>query len=96
MKRVISYFLTGVLITCGISIGTTSNIFANQIAKELYQDIISGKCDKSDDKFKINPGMKLVYDENTGELNNIYYVDKNEPSGYSIHEPDIRFCHYGR
>jgi len=34
---------------------------------------------------KIYKGMKVVYDEYTGDINNIYYVDENEPSGYSIH-----------
>lgn len=33
----------------------------------------------------IYPGMKVVYDEYTGDINNIYYPDPNEPSGYSIH-----------
>lgn len=38
---------------------------------------------------QIYPGMKVVYDEVTGELNNIYYMDENDPSGYSLHnEPD--------
>lgn len=32
--------------------------------------------------------MKVVYDEYTGKINNIYYADENEPSGYSIHEPE--------
>ncbi|MGZ0052024.1 hypothetical protein [Brevibacillus gelatini] len=38
---------------------------------------------------KIYPGMKVVYDEVTGELNNIYYVDENDPSGYSLHNEPV-------
>jgi len=33
----------------------------------------------------IYPGMKVVYDEYTGDINNIYYPDPHEPSGYSMH-----------
>lgn len=31
------------------------------------------------------PNMKVVYSVETGDIDNIYYADKNEPSGYSLH-----------
>lgn len=34
---------------------------------------------------KIYPGMKVVYNEYSGQIDNILYPDSNEPSGYSIH-----------
>lgn len=34
---------------------------------------------------KIYPGMKVVYNEYSGLIDNILYPDSNEPSGYSIH-----------
>src|SRR5450756_2303198 len=37
----------------------------------------------------IYPGMKVVYDENDGDINNIYYPDPKEPSGYSIHNVPV-------
>lgn len=37
----------------------------------------------------IYPGMKVVYDENDGDINNIYYPDPTEPSGYSIHNVPV-------
>ncbi len=37
----------------------------------------------------IYPGMKVVYDENDGDINNIYYPDSKEPSGYSIHNVPV-------
>jgi hypothetical protein len=37
----------------------------------------------------IYPGMKVVYDENDGDINNIYYPDPKEPSGYSIHNAPV-------
>ncbi len=37
----------------------------------------------------IYPGMKVVYDENSGDINNIYYLDPKEPSGYSIHNVPV-------
>lgn len=38
-------------------------------------------------KTQIYPGMKVVYNEDSGEVDNIYYVDETEPFGYSIHNP---------
>lgn len=38
-----------------------------------------------EDTLQIYPGMKVEYDSVTGNINNIYYVDESESSGYSIH-----------
>ena len=59
----------------------------NEMAKEMYFNILNDNYERVNDKHNIYPGMVIVYDENTGELNNFYYVDKNEESGYSIKEP---------
>jgi hypothetical protein len=37
----------------------------------------------------IYPGMKVVYNENDGDIDNIYYPDPKEPSGYSIHNVPV-------
>lgn len=31
------------------------------------------------------PNMKAIYNGETGAIDHIYYADKNEPSGYSLH-----------
>lgn len=36
-------------------------------------------------KVQIYPGMKVVYDDISGDINNVYYMDETEPSGYSLH-----------
>lgn len=33
---------------------------------------------------KIYKNMMVIYDDNSGEINNIYYSDESEPSGYSL------------
>jgi antitoxin component of RelBE/YafQ-DinJ toxin-antitoxin module len=79
MKRVISYLLTGVLITCGMSIGTTSNIFANQIAKE------------SSIPFIMQPGTVLVYDDNLNPviLEGGYINDKNNVAKHNSSSENV-------
>lgn len=61
----------------------------NQIAEKVYNAYIEGLVSEAPAS-EIVPGMKVVYDEITGEINNIYYKDENDPSGYSIHNsPEI-------
>lgn len=38
--------------------------------------------------------LKVVYDETTGTINNTYYVDEDNPSGYSIHGNMILYVVY--
>lgn len=56
---------------------------SNRMAKS-YQEWIAGEY-IWDPEIKIYPGMKVVYNEQSGVIDNIYYVDKDDPSGYSIH-----------
>ncbi|MGB9666859.1 MAG: hypothetical protein ACPL2N_06080 [Candidatus Cryosericum sp.] len=37
----------------------------------------------------IYPGMKVVYNESDGYIDNVYYPDATEPSGYSIHNVPV-------
>lgn len=59
----------------------------NELATEMYTDILNNNYEQVNSDYKIYPGMVVVYDENTGQLNNFYYVDENEESGYSTKEP---------
>lgn len=56
----------------------------NEIATEQYRAVMSGEVIQAE-PIRIYAGMKVVYDAVTGDINNIYYPDPNEPSGYSIH-----------
>lgn len=56
----------------------------NQMAKELYNNYISGNVIR-EERPKASKGMRVVYDEITGDISNIYYRDANDPSGYSLH-----------
>lgn len=56
----------------------------NSIAMSAYRNYLSGNYVQAPTP-KIYPGMKVVYDETSGAINNIYYVDEKDPSGYSIH-----------
>lgn len=55
----------------------------NRIAIAQYEAITSGNYIKESPPVAC-PKMKVVYDE-TGRISNVYYPDKREPSGYSIH-----------
>lgn len=55
----------------------------NELVRQLYEKIEAGMIEV-DEPSEIVPGMKVVYDI-YGEINNIYYIDDAEPSGYSIH-----------
>lgn len=57
----------------------------NELAMIGYNAIIDGTAIESND-IEIVSGMKVVYDDVTGELLNIYYVNENDPSGYSIND----------
>ena len=62
----------------------------NQIATVAYNMYIAGDYTKAPD-FVASPGIKVVYNEITGQIDNIYYPDDNDPSGYSIHNaPEIQ------
>jgi len=54
----------------------------NEIATEQYRAVMSGEVIQAE-PIRIYAGMKVVYDAVTGDINNIYYPDPNEPSGYS-------------
>lgn len=56
----------------------------NEIAQIAYNNFLAGNYVR-EDPLQIYPGMKVEYDSITGNINNIYYVDESEPSGYSIH-----------
>ncbi len=60
----------------------------NELAIKAFQMSLAGDYIQAPPP-KIYPGMKVVYDEVTGELNNIYYVDENDPSGYSLHNEPV-------
>ncbi len=57
----------------------------NRLVSGLKEQIISETLVKTPFQPTIYPGMKVVYDEITGDINNIYYPDSDDPSGYSIH-----------
>lgn len=56
----------------------------NEAAKEQYDAVMRGETIRMAAP-KAYAGMKVVYDEVTGDINNIYFPDANEPTGYSIH-----------
>lgn len=56
----------------------------NEAAKEQYYAVMRGETIHVAAPTAY-PGMKVVYDEVTGDINNIYFPDENEPTGYSIH-----------
>ena len=55
-----------------------------QSALEQYQAIASGKV-ASVPLPLVCDGAKVIYDSITGDINNIYYPDPQDPTGYSIH-----------
>lgn len=57
----------------------------NRLVSSLKEQIVSETLIKTPFQPTIYPGMKVVYDEVTGDVNNIYYPDADDPSGYSIH-----------
>ncbi|MGN9164911.1 hypothetical protein ACTNDY_06440 [Tissierellaceae bacterium HCP3S3_D8] len=52
----------------------------NRIVMDAYENGIYIEIPE----LEIVEGMKVEYDENTGDINNVYYRDDMEPSGYSI------------
>ncbi|EJL40199.1 hypothetical protein P4U99_03505 [Brevibacillus agri] len=60
----------------------------NELAIKAFQMSVAGDYIQAPLP-EIYPGMKVVYDEVTGELNNIYYADENDPSGYSLHNEPV-------
>lgn len=56
----------------------------NQRVKDNFQSW----CPDGYVRAKVYPGMKVVYDENSGDINNIYYADESDPSGYTLHRDD--------
>lgn len=56
----------------------------NEAAKEQYDAVMRGETIRMAAP-KAYAGMKVVYDEVTGDINNIYFPDANELTGYSIH-----------
>lgn len=57
----------------------------NRLVNGLKEQIVNETLTKTPFQPTIYPGMKIVYDEITGDINNIYYPDADDPSGYSIH-----------
>lgn len=57
----------------------------NRLVSGLKEQIVPETLTKTLFQPTIYPGMKVVYDEITGDINNIYYPDADDPSGYSIH-----------
>lgn len=53
----------------------------NQQVKNNFPDW----CPDGYVRTKIYPGMKVIYDEHSGDINNIYYADENDPTGYTLH-----------
>lgn len=58
----------------------------NELTKYEYEIYLEGEF-TADPPPKIYPGMKVIYNKNTGEMDKILYPDKNELSGYSITNP---------
>lgn len=56
----------------------------NRAISDLFKRIEEGSIEFIE-PCRVVPGMKVVYDEISGEINNVYYMDENAPSGYSLH-----------
>lgn len=56
----------------------------NEMSVQAYKHFLAGEYIQ-EPLPSVYSGMKVEYDNKTGVINNIYYVDQEEPSGYSIH-----------
>lgn len=59
----------------------------NLMAQQQYEAFMRGDYIVADPPTAY-PFMKVVYNETTGSIDNIYYPDDNESSGYSIHNSE--------
>lgn len=106
MKRMIAIFCVVItLLTCSVSATASTEetyVSVPQQAKpgtvlilddELRPTVVSGGyASKSTVSYLAYAcsGMKITYDDRTGNISNIYYPDRNEPSGYSIHNVPVK------